>query len=165
MASTKRSGRAFEIERLGLAANRTRNLRQRLVRAHRAMNEHVSAELIRRGYDDVRLVHARLLENLDRAGNSISVVAKRGQMTKQAMGALARELESKGYVRRVADDVDGRAWRVCFTDRGWRLMLEAFEIVAELERHIATEIGRARVGALEAGLDAIEAIEGRNEHI
>ena len=119
------------------------------------MNLLVSEELARRGHDDIRLIHGRLLENLDYEGNSISVVAKRAQMTKQAMGTLAAELESKGYLRRTVDENDGRIWRLTFTDKGRRLMLETFEIVEEIETRIAKETGRAQFRALEAGLVAI----------
>ena len=119
------------------------------------MNLLVSEELIRRGHDDIRLIHGRLLENLDYEGNSITVVAKRAQMTKQAMGTLAAELERKGYLRRSVDENDGRIWRLNFTDKGWRLMLETFEIVAQIEARIAKQTGRTQFRALEAGLATI----------
>ena len=135
-----------------LAERRSQNLRQLLLRAHREINAMVASELVRRGYSDIRPVHSRLLENLDRDGNSITVVAKRAQMTKQAMGSLARELEAKGYLRRVVDENDRRAWRLCFTAKGWRLMLETFEIVAAIERQVATQLGEQPFDALRAGL-------------
>ena len=143
------------VERLNLAENRARNLRQLLLRAHREMNTVVTAELARRGYDDIRLVHSRLLENLDRDGNSVTVVAQRAQMAKQAMGTLAKELENKGYLRRVVDSNDRRAWILYFTAKGWRLMLETFEIVAEIERETSMRVGAAQFKALRAGLAAM----------
>ena len=141
--------------RFGIAEKRAKNLRQLLLKAHRQMNLLVSQELARRGYDDIRLIHGRLLENLDYDGNSISVVAKRAQMTKQAMGALAMELETKGYLRRSVDENDGRIWRLSFTDKGRQLMLETFEIVAEIEARIVKRTGRAQFKALAAGLSTI----------
>jgi DNA-binding MarR family transcriptional regulator len=138
-----------------LWAGRSQNLRQLLLRAHREINAFVAAELVRRGYDDIRLVHGRLLENLDRDGNSITVVARRAHMTKQAMGGLARELETKGYLRRVVDRNDKRVWLLCFTAKGWRLMVETFEIVVEFETGLQDRLGSRRFAALRAGLAAM----------
>ncbi len=143
-------------ERLfSLAERRSQNLRQLLLCAHREINAIVAAELIRRGYSDIRLIHSRLLENLDFDGNSITVVASRAQMTKQAMGSLSRELEIKGYLRRVVDPNDGRVWLLRFTARGWRLMLATFEIVAEVEASMSAALGTATFAALRLGLAAI----------
>lgn len=85
----------------------------------------------------------------------MTVVAKRALMLKQAVGTLAKELETKGYLRRVEDDNDRRAWVLRFTPRGWRLMLETFEIVAEIERRIGTRVGRPQFAALRGGLAAL----------
>jgi DNA-binding MarR family transcriptional regulator len=63
-------------------------------------------------------VDARLLENLYDEGNSISVVARRADMTKRAVGALAMALERRGYVIRSGDKSDGRIWRLRFTRKG-----------------------------------------------
>jgi DNA-binding MarR family transcriptional regulator len=141
-----------------LASIRARNLRQLLGRAHRQLNALISAELKRRGYDDIRLVHARLLENLDYEGNSISVVAKRAEMTKQAMGSLAMELERKGYVIRSVDKSDGRIWRLRFTRKGWQLMLETFEIVAHVEAELQNQLRPITVESLKRSLDAFAAL-------
>jgi DNA-binding MarR family transcriptional regulator len=150
------SGRTAPDNQLGVSKpDLSRNLRQLLLRAHREVNAVVAAELARRGHDDIRLVHSRVLENLDRHGNSVTEVAKRAQMTKQAVGTLAKELEDKGYLRRVADENDRRAWVLRFTPKGWRLMLETFEIIAKIERRMATHLGRAQFAALRTGLAAI----------
>ncbi len=142
-------------KRLGLAEQRARNLRQLLLGAHREINAIVAFELARRGHTDIRLIHSRLLENLDREGNSITAVAKRAQMTKQAMGSLAKELETKGYLRRVVDENDRRSWLLCFTTKGWRLMLETFDIVAEVERTMRARLGTVEFKTLQAGLAAM----------
>ena len=135
-----------------LSRDRASNVRQLLANAHRKINALVAEELAARGYDDVRLIHSRLLENLDRGGNSITLVAKRAQMTKQAMGALAGELEAKGYLTRRVDENDGRITVLHFTTKGWRLMLQTFEIVADIERDMSATMGPTVFAALQAGL-------------
>ena len=76
-------------------------------------------------------------------------------MTKQAMGTLAKELESKGYLRRIVDEIDARAWRLCFTAKGSRLMLDTFEIVSEIEARVVKKTGKAKFQWLQASLAAI----------
>lgn len=67
-----------------VAEARSRNLRRLLIRAARSLNAIVEEELHARGYDDIRLAHNRLLIHLDFEGNSITEVAERARLTKQA---------------------------------------------------------------------------------
>ena len=43
----------------------------------------------------------------DDTGTTVSLLAERARMTKQAMAELVRHLEAHGYVRRVPDPTDG----------------------------------------------------------
>ena len=77
------------------------------------------------------------------------------------MGALAKELEEKGYLRRVVDATDRRAWSLRFTAKGSRLMLDSFEIVSAIETDVVRRLGQAQFKALQAGLTVVaERTEG-----
>lgn len=117
------------------------NFRQLLVRGARKINQLIIAELASRKYEDIRLAHSALLENLDQAGNSITELAERAGMTKQSMGELALDLETKGYIFREIDASDRRSRIIRFTPRGWQLMEETFVIIQELEGRIQEACG------------------------
>src|SRR3954451_19185670 len=82
---------------------RSRNMRQLLLRASRIVNRHVVEGLHARGYETLRSTHTTLLSNIDLAGSTVTVAADRAGITKQAMGRLASELEEAGYIRVLAD--------------------------------------------------------------
>jgi hypothetical protein len=77
-----------------LEKSRDSNIRRLLVAATRAVNRHITAELQRRGYEKTRPGHAALLANLDLDGNSVTEIAERAQISKQAM---ARPSSSKAW--------------------------------------------------------------------
>lgn len=140
---------------------RRRNLRQLLLRASRIVNRHVVEGLQARGYADLRSTHTTLLSNIDLAGSTVTDAADRAGITKQAMGRLATELEDAGYVRVATDPNDARARVLQLTTTGERLMLDSFEVLADLERRYARSIGRSRFAAVLEGLAAFAEAEER----
>jgi DNA-binding MarR family transcriptional regulator len=154
---------AFHEEAAKLDAieqGRRHNMRQLLLRASRIVNRHVVQGLQTRGYANLRSTHTALLSHIDLAGSTVTVAADRAGITKQAMGRLATELEAAGYIREHDDARDARARVLQLTDRGWQLMLDSFDIMADLEQRYARSIGSDRLAALLEGLAAfVEASE------
>ena len=74
-----------------------------------ALNDLVIARLTERGHADVRPAHGAVFQYLDDTGTTVSVLAERAQMTKQAMAELVRHLETHGYLD--ADPRPGRPAR------------------------------------------------------
>lgn len=138
---------ASEADAARLAAARRNNIRQLLLRASRVLNAEIVEELIHRGYT-IRSTHTALLSNLDDHGNKLSVVAARAGISKQAMGRLADELETLGYLLSVADEEDKRSRIIRFTAKGWKLMIESFNALDAIERRYANRIGVARLDGL-----------------
>ncbi len=128
-----------------LEAHRRRNLRLLLFRATRIINAQVTDELQRRGYADVRAGHGTLLANLDFAGNSVTEIAERAQISTQAAGKLATELEQLGYITREPDRRDRRTLTLRFTAAGRKLVRATVEVVDEIEAGVAKTVGSARV--------------------
>ncbi len=83
-----------------------------------------------------------------------SEMAKRLQVSKQAVRQAVKELEDKGLVRVEPDPDHGRRKRVVFTERGSAMREIARQGVLELEAELAERIGRDRVGLLHDILDA-----------
>ena len=111
-----------------------------------ALNNLVVARLAERGHGVVRPAHGAVFQYLDDTGTTVSVLAERAQMTKQAMAELVRHLEDHGYVARVPDPADRRAKLVLPTDRGLEVFAIAQEGVPEIEARISSLLGPERAG-------------------
>jgi len=143
-----------------IETKRSRNMRQLLLRTSRIVNRHVVEGLLARGYTGLRSTHTALLSNIDLAGSSVTEAAERAGITKQAMGRLAAELEEAGYIRIEADPGDARVRVLRLTAEGKALMLDSFDVMAELERRYAGLIGERRLSALLGALSALIAHVG-----
>jgi DNA-binding MarR family transcriptional regulator len=153
MAAAKRRTPASSDE--DLEKHRDNNVRRLLVAATRSINRHITLELQQRGYERTRPGHAALLANLDFQGNSVTEIAERAHISKQAMARLAVELEDIGLITREPSDSDGRMLMLRFTRSGKALVRASVVIVDEFETALAAEIGERSLVALKRGLAAI----------
>jgi DNA-binding MarR family transcriptional regulator len=126
-----------------------------------ALNDLVIARLSERGHAEVRTAHGAVFQYLDDAGTTVSVLAVRAQMTKQAMAELVGYLEGHGYVTRLPDPADRRAKLVLPTARGREVIRIAQELVPELEARVSSLLGADRVAALRSDLEAIRIAAAR----
>jgi DNA-binding MarR family transcriptional regulator len=120
-----------------------------------ALNDLVMARLAERGHSEVRSAHSAVFQYLDDTGTTVSLLAERAHMTKQAMAELVHHLEAHGYLTRVPNPSDRRAKLVLPTDRGHDVLVIAQQLVPELEDRVSSILGADRVRALKADLDAI----------
>jgi DNA-binding MarR family transcriptional regulator len=134
---------------------RPTNLAVLLREAFVALNDRVIARLADRGHGAVRPAHGAVFQYLDDTGTTVSQLAERAQMTKQAMAELVRHLETHGYVVRVPDPADRRAKLVLPTARGREVVAVAQGLVPELEARIAHVLGADRLRQLRDDLEAI----------
>lgn len=123
-----------------------------------AMNDLVFVRLAELGYGDVRAAHGAVFQYLDETGTTVSMLAERAQITKQAMAELVLHLEARGYVSRTPDPNDRRAKLVRPTEQGREVITIAQALVPQLEDRITAVLGPDRVEALRADLDAIREI-------
>jgi DNA-binding MarR family transcriptional regulator len=93
------------------------------------------------GFPDIRMAHLHLPRNLDLGGTRLTVLAKRAEMSKQAMAELVDDGEKMRLVARRPDPTDRRAKMVVFTPRGRRLI----DVVQRAVTLAETEM-RARLG-------------------
>ena len=145
---------ASRIPTLG-GRERRANLAILLREAFVAINDLVVVRLAERGHGVVRVAHGAVFQFLDDTGTTVSLLAARAQITKQAMAELVQYLEGHGYVVRVPDPTDRRAKLVLLTDRGREVIDIAQRLVPEVEGRIADLLGAERVAALRADLQTI----------
>jgi DNA-binding MarR family transcriptional regulator len=118
---------------------------------------HVQKRLNDAGFTDLRPAHLAVFQHLPREGAHLTDLAAMAQMTKSSMGALVDHLESRGYMRRMAEPGDRRAWRVMRTEKGWAVEHTARTALSELEMHWAEHLGQDRFKALYATLQDLVA--------
>ena len=136
-----------EIERL-----RSLNLRQLLTRSTRAVNERIVGALRVRGFPDARVSHAAVLANVELRGSTVTQIADRALLPKQAISKMVLELGEFGYLGRSRHDSDGRSVVLRFTRKGRRLMTATFEVIAGIEDAAQTRLGSRRNAALRSSL-------------
>jgi DNA-binding MarR family transcriptional regulator len=134
---------------------RPTNLAVAMREAFLALNDLVLARLAECGHGDVRAAHTAVFQYLDDTGTTVSRLAARAQITKQAMAELVQYLEARDYLRREPDPADRRAKLVLPTERGREVVAIAQELVPRLEDRITAVLGADRVEALRADLDTI----------
>ena len=137
--------------------SRARTLTMLMREAFVALNGLVLARLAERGHPEVRAAHSAVFQYLDDTGTTVSALAERAQMTKQALAELVHHLEAHDYVSRVPDPADRRAKLVLATERGREVLAIARALVPEIEERVGAIVGAERVPSLVADLDAIRA--------
>lgn len=131
------------------------NLGIALREAFIAVNDLVLAQLAVRGHTAIRPAHGAVFQYLDDDGTTVSLLAERAQMTKQAMAELVAYLETHGYVTRTPDPDDRRAKLVRPTDRGREVIAIAQGLVPELEALVTSHLSPDRLRALREDLEII----------
>jgi DNA-binding MarR family transcriptional regulator len=133
-----------------LRAWRDATLYRLLLRASQAERRDTLARLRQAGYTDVTHADTALLASLDTDDTTISALARRCGITRQAASQQLALLDRKGYVSREPDPADSRAILVRRTGKGQALLRDALEIVADIETGYAEHLGAQRVAELKA---------------
>ena len=112
----------------------------------------LNAIMHRRGYLDLRMSHGAVFGNLGFGAVRVTELAKRAQVTQQAMGKMLKELERYGWIARDVDGSDRRAREIRLTEQGIQLIADSMEAVAEVRQYYAEKIGAEELNQLESAL-------------
>lgn len=107
-----------------------------------AIQRRILRELNAAGFKELSLPHMALLRYPGPDGERPGVLAERAGMSKQAMNRLLGTLEDCGYLVRSDAPDEGRARIVRFTKRGHAAWAKALEVLREIEREWAVELGQ-----------------------
>lgn len=144
-----------------VAAAKQGNLGQLLLRSARLFDALAFASWSAK-HPNVRRAHLQLIPHLDLGGTRITELARRAEISKQAVGQLVSDLEAAGYVERTPDPTDQRAKIVTLTRRGRRGMLDGLATFAQLVDSLRDEVGAQTVTRLTEDLGAmLTALERR----
>ena len=138
-----------------LVEMRENNIGRLFQQAARSYSERALSLLHARGFSDITLFHTVLISNLDTAGDQITAIAEKAGITKQAMGQLVNELESKGYVKKTKNPEDKRAYLIQFTEHGKDALRAAYEVKIIIEDEYKALLGIENVHHLRELLQAL----------
>ena len=96
-----------------------------------------------------------LLPYIDIEGTRSTELARRIGVSKQAVAKVVKELEEVGFLERAADDADGRAFLVKFTESGLEYLMRMHDAITKVERDYEHEFGTGQIRALKATLSAM----------
>ncbi|MDX8526917.1 MarR family winged helix-turn-helix transcriptional regulator [Mesorhizobium sp. MSK_1335] len=109
-----------------------------------AIHRKLIRELRASGFEDLSPPHIAVIQYPGPDGMRPSALAERAAMSKQAMNQLLKTLEGMGYITRsVASDAAGGTV-VNFTDRGRAAYQKMADILLDIEREWAEELGEKR---------------------
>ena len=140
-----------------VTAAKEASLGQVLVRTARIFDELSIARLRSATGLPVRRAHLALFAFIDFEGTRATEIARRQGVSKQAVAPLLADLVGWSLLERVRDPADGRAWLLRFSRQPGRSLLDGIAVLGGVEADLATVLGGARLDALRAELQAVEA--------
>ena len=101
--------------------------------------------------------HIHITRHLALDGSSLTELAQRAGVSKQAMGKLVEQCEAWGLVGRMADPRDARARRIVFTPVGLAWLQAFGEAVAQAQDELRAAVGAEVATVMAMGLEAYAA--------
>jgi DNA-binding MarR family transcriptional regulator len=135
-------------------AAKQRNLGNLLLRSARLFDA-LAFERWSAGHPSIRRAHLQLMPHLDLEGTRITELARRAEISKQAVGQLVTDMEEGGYVERVPDPSDQRAKIVVLTKRGRDAVIEGLAVFDALKNELIAELGAEVIEGLIDGLECL----------
>jgi DNA-binding MarR family transcriptional regulator len=126
----------------------SRSLRQLLLQRSDWLEDRVLKAAPRHGYHFVTPAMHRLFAHMPAKPVSISELARRLAVSRQAVHQTVAEACRRGIVELVEDPDDARARKVRFTARGMNMVKSASLVVRGIERELARRLGPRDLQAL-----------------
>lgn len=98
--------------------------------------------------------HIHITRHLALEGSRLTDLARRANVSKQAMGKLVDQCEAWGLVTRLVDNRDARAVRIVFTPIGLDWLRAFHQAVTQAEAELRTAVGTEVATVIAIGLEA-----------
>lgn len=142
-----------------LEASKRESVAQLLFKCARLVNERAIARVNEQpAAIPLRPSHTNLFPHLDFDGVRITELARRLDISKQAVSQTIAELELMDVVETIADPSDGRARLARFTEKGRQAIFQGLGVLRSIEAEIEKGIGKPKVDALHEALLALETL-------
>ena len=100
------------------------------------------------GFEELRLPHIAVFQYPGPDGVRPTALAERAGISKQAMNQLLKSLETSGYIERSDGKDEGRTRVVRLTKRGRAAYMRIYDILLDVEREWAAELGSKQLEQL-----------------
>jgi DNA-binding MarR family transcriptional regulator len=131
------------------------SLARLMLQVYRIFHATAHQKYAERGHGGLTLTHTSLVASLDKEGTRIVTLAERMETTKQFAGRLVQELEARGYLTTTPDPTDRRATIVRATPQGWRFLIDACAVRAEVESEFRSTLGDPQMDAFTSALQTL----------
>lgn len=102
----------------------------------------------RNGYGDLTEAMGRLCAHLGGGPLSLSALARRLTVSRQAVHKLAAETAKLGYVEITPSETDARVKLLGFTPKGWAMAESAMGEMAAIEAELSAQLGADKLALL-----------------
>ena len=144
---------------VGFEARKRASVAQLLFKCARLVNERAIAQVNDQPQAILlRPSHTNLFPHLDFEGVRITELARRLDITKQAVSQTIAELEMMDVVETIPDPTDRRARLARFTDKGRQAIGQGLNVLKSIETDLEKKIGTPHFDALRSALLALEAV-------
>ncbi len=123
-----------------------------LLGGFRTLADQATAELVARGYAEIRPAQEFALRAILSGADNASDLGRRLSVTKQAAAKTIATLEERSYVAREPDPADKRRMRLYVTGHGLAMLREGEQIFDELRQQWEEQVGAGPVAQLESTL-------------
>src|ERR1700744_5176477 len=128
------------------------DLAQLLLGGFRTLADQATAELVARGYEEIRPAQEFALQAILSGADNASDLGRAMSVSKQAAAKTIAVLEERNYLAREPDPADKRQLRPYVTDCGLAMRREGEEIFDELRARWAAKVGATVLSQVEATL-------------
>ena len=122
-------------------ASRESMLLRMLFRATHTMNAEMAGRLRARGWESFNPAFTSVLGHLDTEGTTVTTLSQKTGTTRQAVSQLTQSMERAGLLERAPNPRDGRSVVLRHTDAGRRILLDAIQVMTDIEHEYAELIG------------------------
>src|SRR5580692_6277127 len=123
-----------------------------LLAGFRSLADTATAELARRGYEDVRPVHDFAMRAIAAGAGNASELGRRLSVSRQAAAKTITVLQERGYVTRGTDPRHARRMLLQVTPLGFEVLRQGEATFDELRDQWQRQIGNAQLQNLETHL-------------
>jgi DNA-binding MarR family transcriptional regulator len=128
------------------------DLAQLLLGGFRILADQAAAELLARGYEEIRPAQEFALQAILSGADNASELGRRMSVSKQAAAKTIAILEERNYVGRQPDPADRRRMRLYVTDHGHAMLHEGEAIFDQLREQWAEQVGTEALERVESTL-------------
>ena len=109
----------------------------------------------RTGSDPTLQARGRLLPYVDVEGTRSIDLARRMGVSKQAVARMVKDLEDDGLLCRDADEADGRASLIRFTEKGLDYLTRMHQVIERIEQEYEELVGKRQLDVVRKVLATI----------